>query len=378
LSRRRRSFTPVTNTAPRLPSVAVIGAGIAGLTCARKLRDAGYVVALFEQSDVPGGRTESREEDFGDFDCGAQYFTARDPRFKSAITSWLRAGVVAEWRARIVRVTKDKVDESREGAVRYTGYPEMRALAAYLARGFQIGFGRRVVDLVRVESGWTLQLEDGSQTLPYASVIVAIPSPEAGRLLAGSPDLAARVAGIQMQPCWAVMLQFDKPLDARFDAAIVEDEPIAWLARESSKPGRSPGERWIVHASHAWSADHVDAEPNEVVAGLMKTFCELVEKRVKPTASAALCWRHSLVTEPLGAGCLYDPATGLGACGDWTLGGRIEGAFLSGLAMASEVAQQLGSSRSPRAQERETAAPAQDREAAPQPPRDLTPSADLG
>ena len=356
MSRRRRSFNPAPVSPVRSsPSVAVIGAGVAGLTCARKLRDAGCAVAVFEESDIPGGRAAGQEEEFGAFDCGAQYFTARDPRFKSAITSWLRTGVVAEWRARIMRVTKDKVDDSRESAIRYTGYPGMDALAAYLARGFQIGYGQRVVDLARVESGWTLQLEDGSQTLPYASVVVAVPAPEAARLLAGSPDIAARIANIEMKPCWAVMLQFEKPLDARFDAAIVEDEPISWLARESSKPGRRAGERWIVHASNAWSAEHLDAEPDAVVAGLMKTFCELVEKRIKPTGVATKRWRYSLATDTVGTGCLYDPATGLGACGDWLLNGRIEGAFLSGLAMASELIQQSGLNRPARAPGRESA-----------------------
>ena len=354
----RRIFTPVSPPvlAPiRSPSVAIIGAGIAGLTCARKLRDAGHCVTLFEQAPAPGGRASTRDEDFGQFDHGAQYFTARDPRFKSAITSWLRAGVVAEWRARIVCVTKDKVGESRESAIRYVGYPGMGAVAAHLARGFQIGYERRVTRLERVDAGWTLQLEDGSQTIPYSSVVAAIPAPEASELLLCSPAIGSRIAAIRMQPCWSVMLQFCKPVDARFDAAIVEDEPISWLARESSKPGRPAGERWIVHASNAWSADHLDAEPDAVVAGLMKTFCELVEKRVDPTSVATKCWRYSLATDTTDTACIHDPANGLGACGDWLVSGRVEGAFLSGLAMASELVQQSRQSRVVRAKDRESA-----------------------
>lgn len=339
----------------RSPSVAIVGAGIAGLTCARKLRDAGHAVTVFEQGTEPGGRSATRQESCGEFDPGAQYFTARDPRFKSAITSWLRAGVVAEWRARIVRVTKDKVAESKESAIRYVGYPGMGALAAHLARGFQIGYERRVARLDRVDAGWTLQLEDGSQTLPFGAVVTAIPAPEATDLLASSPVIAPQIASVRMQPCWALMLQFEKPLDARFDAAIVEDEPISWLARESSKPGREAGERWIVHASNAWSAEHLDLEPQEVLSGLMKTFCELVEKRVTPAFSAAQRWRYSAVTEPTGARCHFDPATGLGACGDWLISGRVEGAFLSGLAMASTLVQQAGQWRALRARDREFA-----------------------
>jgi hypothetical protein len=334
-------------TAPRAPTVAIVGAGIAGLACARKLRDAGHSVALYEQLAWPGGRSSTREEAFGQFDDGAQYFTARDPRFKSAISSWLRAGVVAEWRARIVRVTKDNVGESRERVTRYVGYPVMGALAAHLAHGFQIGYEQRVMRLDRAENGWTLQLEDGTQTLPYAKVITAIPAPEAAKLLLTcSGEIGPRIAQIEMLPCWALMLQFDKAIDARFDAAIVEDEPISWLARESSKPGRTGGERWIVHASNEWSRDHKEADTETVVSGLVKSFCELVEKRVTPSSSKALRWEYALAPDGGGAPFLYDAEAGLGACGDWLLQGRVEGAFLSGLAMASELVQQ---SRQPKA-----------------------------
>jgi predicted NAD/FAD-dependent oxidoreductase len=341
---------------PRAPTVAIVGAGIAGLTCARKLRDAGHSVALFEQASLPGGRAATREEECGQFDDGTQYFTARDPRFKSAIASWLRAGVVAEWRARIVRVTKDNVGESRERATRYVGYPLMAALPAYLARGFHVGYERRVLRLDRVDAGWTLQLEDGSQTLPYAKVITAIPAPQAAELLGCSAEIGPRIARVEMSPCWAVMLQFDKAFDARFDAAIVEDEPIAWLARESSKPGRKTGERWTVHASNAWTRLHFDTEPDTVVSELMKSFCELVEKRVTPSFSRTVRWEYALASkEGDGLPFLYDAEAGLGACGDWLVEGRVEGAFLSGLAMASELIQQSRSSRSSNAKNRESA-----------------------
>lgn len=353
LSRRRRPLVVVTP--PRAPTVAIVGAGIAGLTCARKLRDAGHSVALFEQSGRPGGRCATRDEDLGQFDDGAQYFTARDPRFKSAISSWLRAGVVAEWRARIVRVTKDNVGESRERATRYVGYPVMGALASHLARGFSVGYERRVTHIDRVEAGWTLQFQDGSQTLPYAKIIVATPAPQAAELLAGSAELGPRIAAVEMSPCWVLMLQFDKPFDARFDAAIVEDEPIAWLARESSKPGRKAGERWIVHASNDWSRQHFDADSETIVTGLMKSFCELVEKRVTPAFSKTVRWEHALAAPDGARPFLYDAEAGLGACGDWLVEGRVEGAFLSGLTMASELVQQSKTSKSPHTKNRESA-----------------------
>jgi predicted NAD/FAD-dependent oxidoreductase len=306
------------------------------------MRDAGFAVHLYDDGCTPGGRIATQGGAAEQFDDGAQYFTARDPRFKSAIASWLRAGVVAEWRARIVRVTHDRVAESKERVIRYVGYPAMASLPAHLAQGFQIGYEKRAVKLERVDGGLTLRLEDGSQTLPYSKVVAAVPAPRAAALFDPASELGSRIAAIDMEPCWAIMLQFEKGLDARFDGAIIEDGPIAWIARDSSKPGRRSGERWVVHASGGWSAEHFEAKSDEVIAGLMQPFCELVERRVSPVAAATKRWLHSRAPDTEGPAYLYDAAAGLGACGDWLVGGRVEGAFLSGLAMGSALLQGNG------------------------------------
>ena len=62
--------------------IAIIGTGIAGLSAARALRDAGHVVQLFDKSRGSGGRMSSKRSDAGALDMGAQYFTARDRRFE--------------------------------------------------------------------------------------------------------------------------------------------------------------------------------------------------------------------------------------------------------------------------------------------------------
>jgi len=134
------------------------------------------------------------------------------------------------------------------------------------------------------------------------------------------------------------MLAFDEPLDLPFDGAFVEQSPLAWVARNASKPGRGPGETWVLHGSAAWSEAHLEAEPGRVANDLLAAFGAATGLgRLEPAHAVAHRWRYALVADPLGAGCLFDASIHLGVCGDWCVSTRAEGAYLSGLAMAERL-----------------------------------------
>ena len=83
--------------------VAIIGAGIAGLACARRLHDAGIEATLFDKSRGLGGRLATRRADTGTpgvaFDHGATHFTARSEGFTRLLAAWEKAGLAARWPA---------------------------------------------------------------------------------------------------------------------------------------------------------------------------------------------------------------------------------------------------------------------------------------
>ena len=82
--------------------IAVVGAGIAGITCARTLAQAGHRVSVFEKGPGAGGRMATRETEFGGFDHGAQYFTVRDERFEDALAT--ASGLVRPWSANTIQI----------------------------------------------------------------------------------------------------------------------------------------------------------------------------------------------------------------------------------------------------------------------------------
>ena len=134
------------------------------------------------------------------------------------------------------------------------------------------------------------------------------------------------------------MLGLDGPLPVDFDAAFIRKGALSWIARNSSKPGRSGGEAWTVHASPEWSKVHLEAPHAEVTRALTREFFrEAGLPEMLPAHAQAHRWRYALPEPPLDSRCLYDPALGIGAAGDWCAGPRVEGAYLSGVAAATAL-----------------------------------------
>jgi predicted NAD/FAD-dependent oxidoreductase len=328
-------------TRPRsvfLPRVAVIGAGVAGLACARTLHDHGLSVVVFDKARGPGGRTATRRAEGGGFDHGAQFFTARDPRFRRVVKSWEQDGVVAPWEGRFVRIkVGGEVSPDVLQTERFVGLDRMSAIAKHLAAELEVVPNLRVTTLHHDGRRFTLIDEAGGAREGFDVVVLAVPAPQAVPLLVLSPALAARAAEAQLDPCQAVMLRLEAPLEVDFDAARIEGSPLGFAARDSSKPGRAAGERWVLHGARPWSAAQLEEPPEVVITALVSALSTLTGVEVRPVEATAHRWRYALAVGPFGEAALWDAVLGLGACGDWCVGPRVEAAYLSGVAMAGRV-----------------------------------------
>lgn len=287
-----------------------------------------------------------RREGAFTLDHGAQYFTARDPRFRQQVQAWEAAGLAARWKIRLVEYGAHAISVRRDPTVRYVGTPAMNAVIHDLAQGLDIRTGAKVVDVARSGGAWSVQLEDGSSDGPYHAVVAACPPTQASALLVSSPTLVEEARTVRMEACWTVMAEFAEPLDLPFEAGFPAAGPLRWIARDSSKPGRTSLEAWILHATPTWSAENIDLPPEAVIDALVPSFLKGVAvKPRKPRFAKAHRWRYAQPVAPLRRGSLWDPVVRLGACGDWCESGRVEGAYLSGLHLAERILGTHSSSR---------------------------------
>lgn len=310
--------------------VGVIGAGLAGLAAAHRLQAAGASVVVFDKGRGPGGRLSTRrmETPFGTarFDHGAQYVTARAPAFQAALARLVASGHAAPWEARF---------QPEARGPRFVGTPGMSGIVKGLAEGLDVRFGVRVAPLAAGASALTD--EAGAPLGAFERIVCAVPAEQAADLLAhAAPELAAQARAARNAPCWAAMLAFDGPVPASFDAAEIQEGPIAWAARERSKPGRAGPEAWVVHAGAAFSAERLEDAPDAVAAALAAAFERLTGARAG--FAAAHRWRFARVEAAAGTPFALSADRRLGVCGDWRLGARAEAAFLSGDALGAAMA----------------------------------------
>ena len=156
----------MTSTTQALP-VAIIGAGLAGLSCAQALVQAGHQVHVFDKSRGPSGRMSTRraEDPAGPWQCdhGAQYFTARNAAFRAEVARWQQAGVAALWDARLASFGGSSWSTPETPLERFVGTPRMTSPAAWLVQGLQQAGERAqtqwqttVQGLERQADGWAI------------------------------------------------------------------------------------------------------------------------------------------------------------------------------------------------------------------------------
>ena len=291
--------------------IAIIGAGLAGLSAARALTAAGHAPVVFEKSRGLGGRLATRRTEFGPIDHGAPGIPDSAP---IGGETWPGA----------------------EASMRQTGLPGMSALARKLSDGLEIRTQVEVQPLMRAGEGWALTDQSGAGLGVFDHVLVTAPPVQAAALTVADEALAAQIAVAEMSPLWTLLLAFADPTGLEQEVLPLEgalSKAIPMLA----KPGQTGLERWTVHASATWSEENPELEKEDAAQALFDAFRDQVDVPGEPDYLAAHRWRYARVRTPLGRPFVANADASLIAGGDWALGDLASHAIESGNAMAARV-----------------------------------------
>lgn len=314
-------------------SAAVIGAGIAGLSCAQALLRGGASVTVFDKGRSAGGRVATRRLSLphgqAQFDHGAQFLTVQDASFDAALAPLIRNGGIVAW---------DGATDT--GSDRWVGAPGMSALAKGFSHGLEIHNSIRITAIEQCNQKWRLRSESPDIFDSFDIVIVATPAEQAAPLLAPvSEALAAEAGAAVTAPCWAGLFAFLRDQAPTPTSMKLHDHPILdWVACDTSKPERpSAYSCWVAHASPNWSREHLEDAAETVADQLQHAVSALLAVSAKPIVRQAHRWRYARVERPASTPFAWDQRLRIGACGDWRIGPRIESAWISGDALGRAI-----------------------------------------
>ncbi|MEL7156838.1 MAG: FAD-dependent oxidoreductase [Actinomycetota bacterium] len=325
--------------------VAIVGAGLAGLTAAHTVLAAGAIepedLIVLESADDVGGRLATEIVDGARFDHGAQFFTVRTDRFRRQVDDWLADGAAVEWCRGFADV---------DGYPRYRGAEGMYSLAAHLADGLR-AMGANVATSAPVllrygDDGLLVAWPEGSARAE--AVILTPPIPESRALLTTAgvpldPNAATAIDHVEFHRVIAILAVLaDDPGFPPPGAHQQPDDPTFSFVADNRAKGISERPGVTFHTAHTRSIELWDADDDAVLAALgpeIERYCP------SPTIRSLHIrrWRYSgpvqAVAEPfLQVASLPGPVL---LAGDGFGGSKVEGAFTSGAAVGDQVARYL-------------------------------------
>lgn len=333
--------------------VAIIGAGMTGASAARALADAGAEVTVFDKGRGPGGRMSSKrlqqdDETGGYFqlDMGAQYFTARHPWFLRQVRQWQQLGVVQRWDFAPHVWQHALLLPSDDETTRYVGTPAMhQMLRAQLGTMMQ-HYSCQVTELSYSLSSfssqqageWTISTADGASYAGFDALLLTCPPEQCRKLLATHP-LTEQLPADLLLPCWAVAIELAAPVTHPAVGIFGKSGVLSWCARHNAKPGRPAlAEHWVLHLNASSSLQLLEATPEDVAAVAEQAFSQIIGQKLQVTSALCHRWLYaSYNAEVAPPGVLSDPAQQLVVASDWSLGGRVENAWLAGVMAASRL-----------------------------------------
>ncbi len=318
--------------------VVVVGAGLAGLACARELVDAGIAVSVRDRGRKPGGRLGIRHVEGRAVDLGASYFTVADPGFAAVVADWERRGLARQWTDTFRTATPAGLGDPKSGPVRWGAPGGLRALAEDLVEALPAD--ARPAPQSPVEAvghdgdGPTV---DG---VPAAAVVLAMPDPQARRLLGPGLEVEAAALDVAYDPVIAVAAGWDRRRWPDFAGAFVADSDVlTWVADDGDRRGDGAAVL-VAHTTAALAAAHLQ-EPAAAIAPVLAELRGMLGVDAEPVWSLAQRWTYAKPASTHDEPYLLT-GSGVGACSDgWGGKPKVEGAYVSGRALGAALVAAL-------------------------------------
>lgn len=315
--------------------IVVVGAGLAGVTCARTVAASGLPVVVLERSRRPGGRMASRQVEGRRVDLGASYFTVSDDRFSSVVREWEAAGLAAAWTDTFDVREDDGSWRPTTGPVRWGATHGLRSLVEHQAEGLEL----RTTTVTEVDVVDGEVRVDGEAA---AAVALAVPDPQARRVLAPALDGLGATLDDPFDPILALTAVFEERHWDHDGVFVNGSDVLSWVADDGRRRGDGAAVL-VAHSTPGFAHPHL-GDPEAALPALVAELRAVLGVE-RPRRAEVHRWTHAKPTRSRDRTFLLHEHDGalVGCCGDaWSASPKVESAFLSGLGLGEALVDRLG------------------------------------
>ena len=320
--------------------IAIIGAGLSGLTLARELNNLAEIT-VFEKNSQIGGRLRMLKLNDYYCDSASQYFTARKPVFKKFIKPMLQNNKIIQWNPRVMTIGDSKKSYKRHWfEPHYRALPNMNSLLKPLREELDIRCNAQI-DSISYDTRWTLSCNNWNFPETFDYLILAMPAPLSRKMIPQNCSFSSELQAIQMNPMFGLCLMFDESPKLKYQAAKVKNSVIDWMYIESTKLITNTLHCMVLHSTTTFAQKYFNESQNKIMNSMLKALNDLDLNLTTPSSIAIDRWPYATVSNSSDEGFYADQNLGLATCGDWASGGGLEGAYTSGYLLAQELKRTL-------------------------------------
>jgi predicted NAD/FAD-dependent oxidoreductase len=318
---------------------AVIGAGLAGVALADRLTKADQDCSLFEKNSEIGGRLATRQFNNWCADYGTQYFTIRSDQFRTEVNFWLSQGWVEPWHVTPWVLDRETIEPSPDNQIRYVGSSTMNRMVVEVGQKLDTYLETRIDRLEQVSDKWRLWDGNGEHYGLFDAVLITAPLAQSMALLPKGTNAEIALRSAAMSPTWVYAVSLDHPTGIPADAVFSKNSIVSWVARNSSKPNRqSDYETWVMHFAPQWTANHLDVSEELLRYQTVRLLELLAGKEIGSIHdSFSYRWLYARASSKDIIIPQWDANLRVGLAGDWTIGSRLEDAWLSAQVLAEKL-----------------------------------------
>ena len=320
--------------------IAVIGCGLSGTTVASLIKKKNKV-EIFEKSKGVGGRMSTRKEPPFTFDHGAQFFKIKTTEFENFVSELFSEKIIRPWGFRLAyfdenNLQKIKIIKKKDQF--FVGTPNMDSIVKYKSQKCKVILNTKIKKIFKKNNKWFLTDQNKKSYGNYDWIILSLPAEQSLELINQEISFYSALKKIKMNSCISLMIGMNEKLHLNYDAALIENNDVAWLAINNSKPCRAKYQSLLINSSYEFASRNINSPIHQIIKHLLNVTSDLVKNELSNSELIKLHkWKYVEAKKSPNENYFIDHKKKIAICGDWFVNSRVEGAFTSAYELSKEI-----------------------------------------